>query len=145
MDYDDDWGDLHIHLKKGPQHLNGRQVLGFIRFRHADRGASDSDFKRAARQQALLAALKATLKNPLVWTRLPYACDALRPSLTTNLSFGQLLCIAAFMPRVPAPNLHTLTLPAISSDSVVYPDRPRLRAVMRKYFQVDLRSDRASL
>jgi len=144
MDYDDNWGDLHIHLKKGPQHLSGRQTLGFIRFRHADRGASDSDFKRAARQQTLLTALKAKLKNPLVWPRLPYACDAMRPSLSTNLSFGQLLCIAAFMPRVPPSNLHTLTLPSYSSGAVVYPERSRMRAVMRKYFQTDLRSDRAS-
>jgi LCP family protein required for cell wall assembly len=145
MDYDDNWGDLHIHLKKGLQHLNGRQALGFIRFRHADRGNADSDFKRAARQQELLTALKAKLKNPFVWPRLPYACDAVRPSLTTNLTFGQLLCIAAFMPRVPPPNLHTLTLPAYSSGAVVYPERGRMRGMLRKYFQVDLRSDRASL
>jgi LCP family protein required for cell wall assembly len=137
MDYDDNWGDLHIHLRKGLQHLNGRQALGFIRFRHADRGSSDSDFKRASRQQALLAALKARLKSPLVWPRLPYACDAVRPSLTTNLSFGQLLCLAAFMPRVPAPNLRMLTLPSYSSGAVVYPERGRMRTVLRKYFQVE--------
>src|SRR5438067_1949153 len=32
MDYDDDWGDLHIHLRKGPQRLNGGQALGYVRF-----------------------------------------------------------------------------------------------------------------
>jgi LCP family protein required for cell wall assembly len=140
MDYDDNWGDLHIHLLKGMHHLNGRQALGFIRFRHADLGSADSDFKRASRQQALVTALKARLKNPLVWPRLPYASDAIRPSLTTNLSFGQLLCLAAFMPRVPAPNLRMLTLPSYSSGAVVYPIQSRMRAVLRKYFQVDGRS-----
>jgi polyisoprenyl-teichoic acid--peptidoglycan teichoic acid transferase len=136
MDYDDNWGDLHVHLKKGPQHLNGHQALGFVRFRHADRGAPDSDFKRAERQQRMLAAIKQKLKNPLTWVRLPYVCDALRPSLSTNLTFSQLLCLAAFAPRVPPANLRMLTLPSYSSGAVVYPNRTRMRAVLRKYFQV---------
>ena len=33
MDYDDNWGNLHIHLKKGLQHLSGQQAVGYIRFR----------------------------------------------------------------------------------------------------------------
>lgn len=136
MDYDDNWGDLHVHLKKGSQHLDGRQALGFVRFRHADRGASDSDFKRVERQQRMLAAIKQQLKNPLTWVRLPYVCDALRPSLTTNLTFAQLLCLAAFAPRVPPANLRTLTLPSYSSGAAVYPNRARMRAVLRKYFRV---------
>jgi polyisoprenyl-teichoic acid--peptidoglycan teichoic acid transferase len=135
MDYDDNWGDLHVHLQKGFQHLNGHQALGFVRFRHADRGTSDSDFKRAERQQRMLAAIKQKLKNPLTWVRLPYVCDALRPSLATNLTFGQLLCLAAFAPRIPPTNLRMLTLPSYSSGAVVYPNRARMRAVLRKYFQ----------
>jgi len=136
MDYDDNWGDLHVHLRKGYQHLNGHQALGFVRFRHADRGAADNDFKRAERQQRMLAAIKQKLKNPLTWVRLPYVCDAVRPSLATNLTFGQLLCLAAFAPRVPPANLHMLTLPSYSSGGVVYPNRARMRTLLRKYFQV---------
>jgi LCP family protein required for cell wall assembly len=137
MDYDDNWGELHVHLRKGFQHLDGHQALGFVRFRHADRGAPDSDFKRAARQQRMLAAIKLKLKNPLTWLRLPYVCDAVRPSLTTNLTFGQLLCLAAFAPGIPPSNLRMLTLPSFSSGAVVYPNRSRMRTVMRKYFQVE--------
>jgi LCP family protein required for cell wall assembly len=137
MDYDDDWGDLHIHLKKGRQRLNGEQALGFVRFRHADRGPADSDFKRAERQQRLLTAIKAKVRNPLTWPRLPYALDAVRPYLSTNLSFGQLLCLGAFVPRVPAPNLRQLTLPSHSSGAVVYPDREKMRELVRKYFLVE--------
>lgn len=137
MDYDDNWGDLHIHLKRGFQHLSGRQALGFVRFRHADRGPADSDFKRAGRQQVLLTAIKAKLKNPLAWPRLPYVCDAVRPSLSTNLSFGQLLCLAAFAPRIPGPNLRMLTLPAHSSGANVYPDRTRMRELVLQYFHTE--------
>jgi LCP family protein required for cell wall assembly len=138
MDYDDNWGDLHIHLKKGRQRLNGYRALGFVRFRHADRGPADSDFKRAGRQQLLMTAIKAQLKNPLTWPRLPYVCDAVRPSLSTNLTFGQLFCLGAFAPRIPPPNLRTLTLPSYPAGANVYPDRTRMREVMRKYFQVQL-------
>jgi LCP family protein required for cell wall assembly len=137
MDYDDNWGDLHIHLRKGRQRLNGRQALGYVRFRHSDSGAADSDFKRAERQQRLMAALKERVKNPLTWLRLPYALDAVRPSLSTNLSFGQLLCIGAFVPRVPKPNLRLLSLPARSSGAVVYASRGRMQELVRKYFLVD--------
>ncbi|MBV8264031.1 MAG: LCP family protein, partial [Candidatus Eremiobacteraeota bacterium] len=38
MDYDDTWGHLHIHLKKGLHHLNGDEAVGYIRFRHDPEG-----------------------------------------------------------------------------------------------------------
>ena len=47
MNYDDENGDLHIHLQKGEQHLNGAQVAGYVRFRHDPA----SDFGRVKRQQ----------------------------------------------------------------------------------------------
>ena len=34
MDYDDPYQDLHIHFKKGLQHLNGQQAMEVVRFRH---------------------------------------------------------------------------------------------------------------
>ena len=53
LDYDDNAGKLHIHLKPGPQHMNGYQAMGFVRFRHAD-----SDLARQLRQHQFLMALK---------------------------------------------------------------------------------------
>lgn len=52
MNYDDNWGNLHIHLKPGRQHLNGEQAMGFVRYRHGD-----SDFKRSERQHQFLKAI----------------------------------------------------------------------------------------
>ena len=34
MDYDDPYQDLHIHFKKGLQHLSGQQSMEVVRFRH---------------------------------------------------------------------------------------------------------------
>ena len=56
MDYNDNVGHLHIHLKPGQQVLNGYQAMGFVRFRHAD-----SDLMRQKRQHEFSMALKARL------------------------------------------------------------------------------------
>lgn len=52
MNYDDNWGKLHIHLKPGLQHLDGEQAMGFVRYRRGD-----SDFKRSERQHQFLRAM----------------------------------------------------------------------------------------
>jgi polyisoprenyl-teichoic acid--peptidoglycan teichoic acid transferase len=58
MKYDDNAGNLHIDIKPGPQHMNGYQAMGFVRFRHAD-----SDLMRQKRQQQFLLALEQQLKS----------------------------------------------------------------------------------
>jgi LCP family protein required for cell wall assembly len=53
MDYDDNAGALHIHIKPGVQHMTGETAINFVRYRHGD-----SDFMRQRRQQQFLMALK---------------------------------------------------------------------------------------
>ncbi len=50
MYYTDKVQGLYIDLKPGMQHLNGRQVVGYMRFRHDNEG----DFGRMKRQQQFL-------------------------------------------------------------------------------------------
>jgi LCP family protein required for cell wall assembly len=52
MNYDDNWGNLHCHLKPGFQHLDGTQAMGFVRYRHGD-----SDFNRTERQAQFMRAI----------------------------------------------------------------------------------------
>jgi len=72
MRYDDTAGRLHINLKAGPQHLNGQQAEGFLRFRHDALG----DIGRVSRQQMFLGALAARLRSPLNAWRLPAVVGA---------------------------------------------------------------------
>ncbi|MBX3095637.1 MAG: LCP family protein [Fimbriimonadaceae bacterium] len=65
MKYDDNWADLHIDLHPGPQHLNGYEAMGFVRFRH-----SDSDFERQKRQKAFMVAVKNAMLAR--WQNLPH-------------------------------------------------------------------------
>ena len=54
MHYDDNWGNLHISLEPGRQHLNGEQALGFVRYRKCKWGGAISDLERAANQQMFI-------------------------------------------------------------------------------------------
>jgi LCP family protein required for cell wall assembly len=54
MDYDSDWQNLHIHIKKGKQTLSGEKAVQFLRFRS---GYRDGDIGRVRAQQQFVKAL----------------------------------------------------------------------------------------
>lgn len=58
MDYDDPTQQLSIHLKAGPQHLDGRQAMGVVRYR---RGYVNGDLDRVEVQQRFLKAVATQL------------------------------------------------------------------------------------
>ncbi len=92
MYYNDNWGRLNINLKKGPQKLNGRQVQGYIRFRHDALG----DISRVERQQEFLKALFKKIASPAALVRLPWIMGALREVIVTDIRVKDLLVIANF-------------------------------------------------
>lgn len=58
MKYRDKRGDLDIDLRPGPQLLDGKTAIGYLRWRH------DSDFKRGGRQQEFMLAFKDKVTDP---------------------------------------------------------------------------------
>jgi len=96
MEYDDDWGELHIHLKAGKQRLTGEQAVGFLRWRKNDRGRSPggSDFTRAERQRELLSAIMQQGRTPSGLLRLPLVYRTFRKYTYTNLTTRQLIALA---------------------------------------------------
>lgn len=107
MDYDDDWGHLHIHLKPGFQHLTGEEAMGFVRFRH-----SDSDLVRVQRQQTLLAALKAKLRQPQTLAKMPQLLDLLDSHVDSDLTTDQKIVLARFIHDTPRADITMATLPS---------------------------------
>lgn len=105
MDYDDNWGNLHIHLKPGYQWLNGYQAMGFVRYRH-----SDDDFHRIKRQQAFAEALKTQLKSQSV-TRIPRILQKVRDSISGTTNDQQLISLAAWVRNVKTENIRMSTVP----------------------------------
>jgi len=96
MDYDDDWGHLHIHLKKGNRHLDGVQTVGYLRWRKNNNGrGSSDDFSRTERQRAVMASIKEKLHRWDGIRRLPKMLAAFRKNGgKTNLTTAQMLFLA---------------------------------------------------
>ena len=113
LDYDDNWGNLHIHLKPGMQKLDGYQAMGFVRYRHANGGGGDSDLVRISRQQEFLRAARAKLTSPGVAFKVPKVLDMIQSDMQGNLSPAQIMCLACFMRSLPeGQGLRMETVPA---------------------------------
>lgn len=136
LDYDDNWGNLHIHLKPGPQHLNGEQAMGFVRYRKPNKGVGDSDFVRIGRQQELLRAARSKLSNPGVLLKVPTALDTVRQDMQGDLTPSQMMCLACFLKSLPAEGgLRMESLPALDGGGVfVRPDTVATAKLVREMF-----------
>jgi LCP family protein required for cell wall assembly len=70
-----------FHLAAGPQTMNGRTALAFVRSRN---GAGDNDFTRARRQQLLLLALRDKLADPAMLPMIPQLVQIAGDTIRTN-------------------------------------------------------------
>lgn len=131
MDYDDNWGHLHIHLRPGLQHLSGQQAMGFVRFRH-----SDSDLIRTRRQQTLIAALKTKLRSPEALARIGPMLETIDRHLDSDLSPAQEVALARFAHDTPHQSVHMETLPSRLMGNDVATDWPEARPLIQSIFGV---------
>ncbi len=90
MDYDDNWGKLHIHLKKGKQKLKGEELVGYARFRHDAEG----DWGRIRRQQQVISALVRELKKPIHIMHIDNIAKVVKENIDTDLTLSQIIDIA---------------------------------------------------
>lgn len=72
MHYDDRRGKVHIHFKPGIYHMNGKDALNYVRYRHDALG----DLGRIQRQQAFLEALFQQAIKPGNWVNIQKAANA---------------------------------------------------------------------
>jgi polyisoprenyl-teichoic acid--peptidoglycan teichoic acid transferase len=91
VNYDDNWGHLHIHLTRGVHHLDGDRAVSYSRFRHDWCG----DPCRITRQQDVLHAIATKLTddklNDALHARAVIA--VIRKNVETNFSAGELLSL----------------------------------------------------
>lgn len=90
----DDYGTKVVDIPAGPQHMDGETALEYARSRH-----QDNDFARAARQQVVLAAVRAKLMNPLSWWRVPAFVVAVHSSIQTDMTPLDVVAVGAAMVR----------------------------------------------
>ena len=136
MDYDDSWGHLHIHLKKGMHHLNGDEVVGYIRFRHDPEG----DLGRMRRQRQVIQILAHRLRDPSVALHLPALLSIFKDNVRTDMPVAKMYDLALGMRDVTPQMVHSAQLPAvvgwIDGESVLFAPDVAAKALVHKYMVV---------
>ncbi len=98
--------DIHVELKPGTHHLNGEELLGYVRYRHD----SDGDLGRIKRQQFAIRALgeKATeLKNMI---KVPQLLNILGKNIITDINKTDMYSIIKTYRNFSKSDWHPLTL-----------------------------------
>jgi len=108
-----DWMDgspYGFSLAAGPQHLDGRHALAYVRSRHS---AGDNDFARQSRQQQVLLALLHKMAQPSELLNLPTLIDTVGASVTTNFPGNQVADYVALAQEVPSGNFKQVVLDGV--------------------------------
>lgn len=136
MDYDDPGQNLHIHLKKGPQHLDGGHAEQFVRDRH---DWAMGDMGRLQAQKIFLAAFADKLRalgTVALATRVLPAVSA--PDFLTDMSAGQMLALYQTARKIDMSRVTVATMPGgyYTAGGVCYysPDMTRLLALLNGSF-----------
>ncbi|WP_042475687.1 LCP family protein [Bacillus ndiopicus] len=109
MDVEKDMSaNIGVSLKQGTHQLNGKELLGYARFRQDAEG----DFGRVARQQKVMDALKAELFSPANAKNLPKFVGAAQGYVTTDLSSAQELKMALSVVAGGGVDIEKMTIPA---------------------------------
>lgn len=117
MNYDDNAQDLHIHLQPGRQHLDGRQALGFVRYRADGLGDVSYDPQtgtydgRIQRQQAFARALANQVLRPQTVAKLPELLRSLQSVARTDIRFSEMVRYAGFIQQLGPGALQTAVVP----------------------------------
>ena len=119
MNYDDPTQDLHIHINKGYQLLNGEQAMGVIRYRHDNMvngkmlGYPDGDIGRIATQQAFLKVVVEQLLKVQNVTKINQFVKVFQDNVETDMSFTNILWFAqqAVFGGLSVENVNFVTMP----------------------------------
>ena len=107
MYYNDYTGKLHINLDKGENVLNGKQAVGYLRFRNDGLG----DIGRTQRQQWFIKSLFEKLHSPQVITKVPEVLNIAKNYIKTDMGFFELSQYAALAQSIDKNKIELATLP----------------------------------
>ncbi|MCL2085189.1 MAG: LCP family protein [Oscillospiraceae bacterium] len=97
MKYSDPDQDLHIDLKKGFQHLDGRQTMHLARYR---RGYATQDLQRVETQRGIISAVIKKMLTPAGLLTLPSLKDVVTENVRTDLKWGEMAALAMELSKV---------------------------------------------
>ena len=124
LDYDDPTQNLHIHLKKGQQVLDGKHAEQFVRFRKPNRWTKEvkkyydgSDIKRTEAQQNFI---KELMKQKLTLQYLPKltsVINAVFDNVETNFTLNEVLKMTSFVSKFKTDNINFIPMPGTTYDA----------------------------
>ena len=139
---DSGYGTERVYLAAGPQHLDGRHTLQYVRSRHGD---LLSDFGRSVRQQQVLLAIQQRTAGMDLVSSLPSFARDLNGHLKTDLDLVRLTQLMLFMRGLRAGDVHQAFITAFVRDSVspdgqqiLTADWPAVNGYLRQLFGGDL-------
>lgn len=118
MDYDDPVQNLHIHLKKGYQLLDGKKSIQFLRFRKASKSNRDvrkiyngSDLNREQAQQNFIKEFLRQKKDMKYIGRMNSIINSILENLDTNVTVGDAIKLSQNAPNFKVNEIKTFILP----------------------------------
>ncbi|TME77322.1 MAG: LytR family transcriptional regulator [Chloroflexi bacterium] len=136
------YGTERVYLAAGPQHLDGRHTLQYVRSRHGD---LLSDFGRSVRQQQVLLAMQQRTAGMDLVTALPSFARDLNGRVKTDLDLVRLTQLMLFMRGLRAGDVRQAFITpfvrdAVSPDGqqILTADWPAVTAYLRQLFGGDL-------
>ena len=93
MSYHDASQDISVEFKKGYQHLDGDEVLEYLRWRHNDDGTGydDGDIGRVTKLQDFLVTVGSAVLSPANVLKIPSIAAAVSNNVETDLTTSQIL------------------------------------------------------
>lgn len=115
MEYEDPWDDdggLVIDLYPGFQHLDGKEAIGYVRYRD-----EEGDIGRIARQQKFVRAVMEKITSPAIITDLPGIASVVYDNIETDMSLRQLLELAGAFKEARSQGLKAEMIPGEPYDN----------------------------
>ena len=140
MEYDDPSQNLHIDLYAGMQHLDGKQTVEFLRWRHNNDYSvqyPNGDEGRVENQQKFLKTLAAEVFQLKNITKISSIADAVFQNVKTDLTAGELLWMGMQALQIKNENIQFFTLPGYGAMSYAGSD-PYQYSFFFPYYQETL-------
>jgi LCP family protein required for cell wall assembly len=151
LNYDDPFQNLHIHLKKGQQHLDGKKAEQFMRFRHppTQKGYTKemlkyydgSDLKRIDAQQNFIRELIKQKTNIKYISRANDLINVILNRVETNITMSDALKLAQNISNIDIANMKTFMVPGDTAyiNEIWYylPDRKATERIVEENFYSD--------
>ena len=136
------YGTERVYLAAGPQHLDGRHALEYVRSRHGD---LLSDFGRSVRQQQVLLALQERAAAMDLMTALPAFARDLNGHVKTDLDLPRVTQLALFLRGLRPADVHQAFITSFVRDAhsadgqeILVADWPAVNRYLQQLFGEDL-------